>query len=157
MSGVGKSTVISQLEAQGYKAVDVDDPVWSEWVDSADGEGPSPLQPGKDWAWREDRVRSLLATEDVDVLFVSGCAPNQGRFHEQFDYIVLLSAPADVMVERLTERGSNLYGKHPEEVARSLYFKETVEPRLRSIAHLEVDTSVPVDEVVTAVLRLVHT
>jgi len=80
MSGVGKSTVISHLEAQGYKAIDVDDPVWSEWADSADGEGPSPLQPGKDWVWREDRVQSLLATEDVDVLFVSGCASNQGRF-----------------------------------------------------------------------------
>jgi len=76
---------------------------------------------------------------------------------KQFDYIVLLSAPAAVMVERLADRESNLYGKHPEEVARSLHFKETVEPRLRSIAHLEVDASAPVDEVVAAVLRLVHT
>jgi dephospho-CoA kinase len=104
MSGVGKSTVISLLAAQGYKAIDLDDPAWSEWVDSADGEGPSPLHPGKDWVWREDRLRDLLATEDVDVLFLSGCAPNLGKFREQFDSIVLLSAPAAVMVERLTDR-----------------------------------------------------
>ncbi|MGI8528948.1 MAG: AAA family ATPase [Geodermatophilaceae bacterium] len=157
MSGVGKSTVISQLEAKGYKAIDVDDPAWSEWADSVDGgEGPSPLHPGKDWVWREDRIQSLLATEDVDVLIVSGCASNQARFHEQFDYIVLLSAPAAVMVERLTDREGDLYGKHPEEVARSLYFKETVEPRLRSLAHLEIDASGPLDDVVAAVLRLVH-
>lgn len=104
MSGVGKSTVISQLEAKGYKAIDVDDLAWSEWADSVDGEGPSPLHQGKDWVWREGRIQSLLATEDVDVLIVSGCASNQARFHEQFDYIVLLSAPAAVMVERLTDR-----------------------------------------------------
>lgn len=139
MSGVGKSTVSSQLGAQGYKAVDVDDPAWSEWVRSADGKGPSPLHPGMDWVWRENRIQSLLATEDVDVLFVNGCASNQARFHERFDYIVLLSAPAAVMVERLIDREGNRYGKHPGEVACSLHFKETVEPRLRAIAHLEVD------------------
>lgn len=155
MSGVGKSTVSSQLRAQGYKAVDVDDPAWSEWVHSADGEGPSPLHPGMDWVWRENCIQSLLATEDVEVLFVSGCASNQVRFHERFDHIVLLSAPAAVMVERLTDREGNRYGKHPGEVARSLRFKETVEPRLRAIAHLEVDASRPLDEVVAAVLRLV--
>jgi dephospho-CoA kinase len=154
MSGVGKSTVISHLAAQGYKAIDLDDPVWSQWVDSADGEGPSPLHPGKDWVWREDRLQDLLATEDADVLFLSGCAPNLGKFREQFDSIVLLSAPAPVMVERLTHRETNSYGKDPEEVARSLQFKETIEPRLRSIAHLEVDTSASPDEVVAAVLRL---
>jgi adenylate kinase family enzyme len=154
MSGVGKSTVTRRLKAQGYQAVDLDDPGWSEWVDSTDGEGPSPLRPGKDWVWREGRVRRLLATDDAEVLFLSGCAANQDRFHGQFDYVVLLSAPAPVMVERLTNRKGSRYGTHPEEVARSLQFKETVEPRLRAVAHLEVDTSAPLDEVVAAIIKL---
>jgi broad-specificity NMP kinase len=156
MSGVGKSTVIKRLAAQGFKAVDLDDAAWSEWVESPDGEGPSPLQPGRDWAWREDRLEELLDTEDAEALFVSGCAPNQGRFHERFDSVVLLSAPVPVMVERLTYRETNAYGKHPEEVARSLGFKESVEPLLRSGADLEIDTSAPLDEVVEAVVRLVQ-
>lgn len=153
MSGVGKSTVISRLAALGHHAVDLDHPDWSAWVDSPDGQGPSPMHPGKDWVWREDRVCSLLATEGDDLLFVSGCSPNQGQFHEQFDAIVLLSAPAEVMVERLTRRGGD-YGKHPEEVVRSLELKETVEPMLRAAADLEIDTSAPLDEVVEAVLEL---
>jgi putative protein kinase ArgK-like GTPase of G3E family len=37
---------------------------------------------------------------------------------------------------------------------RSLRCKETVEPRLRSIAHAEIDTTAPVDDVVTALLTL---
>jgi hypothetical protein len=41
---------------------------------------PPRSTPGKDWVWREDRLQDLLATEDVDVLFLSGCAPNLGKF-----------------------------------------------------------------------------
>lgn len=98
-----------------------------------------------------------MACDDVDVLFVSGCASNQGRFHKQFDHIVLLSAPAAVMVARLTDRAGNRYGSHPDEIARSLEFKETIEPRLRAVADVEVDTSARLDEVLAAVLRLVRT
>jgi dephospho-CoA kinase len=155
MSGVGKSTVIRQLKAQDHRAVDLDDPEWSEWSDSADTEGPSPLLPGQDWVWREDRVADLLACDDADVLFVSGCASNQGHFHDQFDAIVLLSAPDSVMVQRLTSRATNAYGTHPAEVARSLQFKETIEPRLRSVASVEIDTTAPLADVVRAVLELV--
>ncbi len=154
MSGVGKSSVIAEIAARGFRAVDLDDAAYSEWVASADGTGPSPLHPGQEWVWREDRVARLLATEGVDVLFVSGCAPNQGKFRDRFDHIVLLSAPAAVMVHRLTSRDTNTYGQHPEEVARSLEFKETVEPILRSVADVEVDTSVDLQQVVASVLGL---
>jgi hypothetical protein len=49
------------------------------------------------------------------------------------------------------------YGTHPEELARSLRFKETVEPRLRSIAHAEIDTTAPFDDVVGTLLALART
>jgi shikimate kinase len=154
VSGVGKSTAVTELARRGVKAVDLDDPAWSEWVDSPDGDGPSPLHAGQDWLWREDRVARLLATEDADVLVVGGCAPNLGTFRDRFDVIVLLTAPAEVMAGRLGGRDGSAYGTHPEELARSLRFKETVEPRLRSIAHAEIDTTVPLDEVVSALLTL---
>jgi shikimate kinase len=154
VSGVGKSTAVGELARRGVKAVDLDDPAWSEWIDSPDGEGPSPRQSGQDWVWREDRVARLLATEDADVLVVGGCAPNTGAFRDRFDVIVLLSVPAAVMASRLGSRAGSAYGTHPEELARSLRFKETVEPRLRSIAHAEIDTTAPLDDVVAALLTL---
>jgi dephospho-CoA kinase len=147
MSGTGKSTVIAELAARGYKAVDTDYGDWHEWVDAAG-------QP--DWIWREDRIRELLATEDADVLFVSGTASNQGKFYPRFDHVVLLSAPTPVIVERLATRTNNPYGKHPDELARVLGHIETVEPLLRRRATLEVDTSVPLDQVVETILRLVR-
>lgn len=142
MSGTGKSTVINELAARGYRAVDLDQPAWSEYA------------PDGDWIWREDRVRDLLSVEDGEILFISGCASNQGKFYPQLDKIVLFSAPTDIIIERLRTRTTNDYGKHPDELAETLGYIETVEPLLRKGAHHEIDTSAPLDEVVASVLQL---
>jgi hypothetical protein len=65
---------------------------------------------------------------------------------------VLLSAPVDVLIERLTNRASNPYGKDPAELAETLEYVETVEPLLRASASLEVVTTIPVGEVADVVL-----
>jgi len=141
MSGTGKSSVIAELASLGFKAVDTDsNPEWEEVTSESE------------WLWREDRIRGLLETEDSDVLFVSACVSNQGRFYDRFDAVVLLSAPEPVMVRRLAERTNNPYGKRPGEVADVLGFKQTVEPLLRRGATLEIDTSIPLAEVVAQVL-----
>jgi broad-specificity NMP kinase len=142
MSGTGKSTVIRELALRGYRAIDMDEPGWSEYA------------PDGDWIWCEDRLKEALAHEDGEALFVSGCATNQVRFYPQFDAIVLFSAPAEVLIERLATRTTNSYGKHPDELAEVLGYLKTVEPRLRRSATHEIDTRAPLDEVVAAVLRL---
>ncbi len=157
MSGTGKSTVIAELAARGYKAVDVDCDEYSEWVavsGDSDDIGP-PVAANRDWVWREDRIQQLLSTEDADVLFLGGCAENMGRFLPQFDDVVLLSAPADVIAERLRARTTNPYGKHPDELARVLGLVETVEPLLRRVASHEIDTRASIEDVLATVLRLV--
>ena len=154
MSGTGKSTVIEELAARGYKAVDTDYNGLCELVDVPHDQRTG-LAPGQDWVWREDRIQDLLSTDDAEVLFLSGCAPNQGKFYPQFDHIVLLTAPAHVIVERLATRTNNPYGKRPEEVARVLDLLQTIEPPLRSGAGHVVDTSAPLTQVVAKVLRLV--
>ncbi len=142
MSGTGKSTIISELRARGYLAVDMDEPGWSEHA------------PDGDWIWCEERIADFLAREADDVRFVSGCASNQVRFYPQFDAIVLLNAPAALLVQRLTTRTNNPYGKHPDELAEVLGYLETVEPLLRRGATHEIDTSAPLDQVVATILRL---
>lgn len=152
MSGTGKSTVIDELAARGYKAVDTDYGGLSELV-RVPADEPTGLDPGQDWIWREDRVDVLLSTEDTDVLFLAGCSANQGTFYAQFDHIVLLTAPSPVIIERLATRTNNPYGKRPEDVARVLFLKETIEPLLRAGASHEIDTSASLNEVVERVLR----
>jgi shikimate kinase len=128
----------------------------SEWAQSVSdaGVGAATVEPGRDWIWREDRVRALLSREDADLLFLGGCAENMRGFLPRFDHVVLLRAPAAVIVERLATRTSNAYGKHPEEVKRVLNLIETVEPLLRRAAGHEIDASAPLDDVVATVLRI---
>lgn len=158
MSGTGKSTVIRELAARGYKAVDADGDEFSQWVEVTSDAGASvpPVDGNRDWMWREDRMQALLSTEDTDVLFVSGCAENMPKFFSQFDLIVLLSTSAEAIVERLRTRTTNQYGKRSDEVARVLSLVESVEPLLRQAAGCEIDTSTPLEEVVATLLRLVQ-
>lgn len=158
ISGTGKSTLTGELAARGYKAVDADSDEYSEWVEvSGDSDDyGSTVEPNRDWVWREDRMQAFLSTEDAGIVFVSGCAMNMRTFLPQFDHVVLLSAPADVIVERLATRTTNQYGKRPEEVARVLGQIETIEPLLRRAAGYEIDTSARLDDVVAILLQLVQ-
>jgi shikimate kinase len=155
MSGTGKSTVLLELAARGYKVVDTDYDDWTELVDMPVASDLSGVLQGKDVRWREGRMAGLLSTEDAEVLFVGGCAPNQTKFYSRFDHIVLLTAPISVTRARLAARTNNPYGKHPEELARVVALKQTVEPALRRSADVEIDTSIPVDQVVERILSTV--
>lgn len=150
MSGTGKSTVVAELVARGHRAVDADQSGLCEAVPVPAGTLTG-LDAGQDWVWREDRIARLL-DEPTELLFLAGCAPNQGKFRHRFGHIVLLTAPVPVIVRRLATRTTNPYGKRPEEVQRVLRLRETVEPLLRRAATLELDTTVPVDQVVTRIL-----
>lgn len=141
MSGTGKSSVIRELAALGYKAVDTDDG-WCEAL--ADGRQ----------RWREDAIAALLDTEDADALFVAGCEENQVRFRSRFDLIILLSAPAQTMIGRLTARTGNPYGQAPGDIDRILGDLAAVEPLLRGSADHEIRTTIPLADVVAQVLHL---
>ena len=155
ISGTGKSSVVIELRARGYRAIDFD---YEGWTELADVPNPGPLapEPGKDWLWREDRVARLLATDDAPILFIAGAAPNQRKFYDRFEHVVLLSAPASVITERLATRTNNPYGKRPGELERVLALKERIEPLLRSGADVEIDTDDPLDAVVDRILRAVR-
>jgi shikimate kinase len=145
MSGTGKSSLIAELAALGYRALDVDDAGWTERA------------PDGGWIWQEDVVERFLKEDEDDeaVLFLSGCAESQVRFYPLFDHIVLLSAPPDVILQRLRLRKNNPYGKAARERAEVLEYVRTVEPLLRKAADHEVDAAAPLAQVLASVLRLV--
>lgn len=153
MSGVGKSTVVTELVERGFRAVDLDTADYSEWVEVPESECALPAA-GKDWRWREDRVASLLDADAGGVLFVSGCAENMVKFLGRFDSVVLLSAPVANIVERLKHREGNSFGKQPAEVAQVIAMIEKVEPLLREGADLEIDTSENLDQVIARVIAV---
>lgn len=128
MSGAGKTTLLDELRRRGWLAIDTD---YDGWV-------------GADGRWDERRMEQLLADEP-DVV-VSGAVENQGRFYDRFEQVVLISAPVEVLIERVSTRTNNPYGRTAEQQAEIAAYVETVEPLLRTSATVELDGRKPVGE-----------
>jgi len=143
MSGTGKSAALAELASCGFVVVDTDEPGWTEWSEQEAG-----------LVWREDRIAELLAVERGVPLFVSGTVRNQGRFYRDFDAIVLLSAPADVLLGRIEGRTTNDYGKTAEERDLILRHLTEVEPLLRATCTHEVDAAQPLEAVVAQLVAI---
>jgi adenylate kinase family enzyme len=140
MSGTGKSTLLAELATRGHWTVDTD---YGDYFETVDGES----------LWIETRIDELLSTEDPrGLLFVQGTTRNQVVFYPRFDHVVLLSAPRELVVERLRTRTNNSYGRRAAEIAAILQDLAEVEPLLRASATFEVVTTVPVEVVADAVL-----
>ena len=141
MSGTGKSSALAELARRGFRTVDTDEPGWT--VEDADG--------GR-W-WDEQRMTELLDAEGP-TLYVSGTVSSQGRFYDRFDAIVLLSAPVEVLLDRISARTTNQYGKSPEERELVRSHLREVEPLLRATCTHEIDATLPPAEVIDLLLKL---
>jgi dephospho-CoA kinase len=151
MSGTGKSSALAELARRGYRVVDTDDPGWREYreyVDRADD-----VHRGE-WLWVEEKISELLESDDARSLFVQGCVRNQSKFYDRFDAVVLLSAPADVILERIARRTTNSYGKSAVERAMILDDLAKVEPLLRESCTHELDAGRPLDDVIDALIEI---
>lgn len=143
MSGTGKSTALAELEKRGFEVVDTDQGGWSQWSDTEGG-----------YVWHEQRIGDLLARQRESTLYVSGTVSNQGRFYPQFDAVVLLSAPADVLLRRIETRTTNDYGKRRQDRDLILQHLAEVEPLLRATCTHEVDATQPIDRVVEQLVTI---
>ena len=143
MSGTGKSSALEQLELRGFEVVDTDGGGWSVWSDSEGG-----------CLWREERIAELLEGERPRTLYVSGTVSNQGRYYPHFDAVVLLSAPAEVLLRRIATRTTNDYGKRAEELESILRDLAEVEPLLRATCTHEVDATQPLGAIVAQLVAI---
>jgi len=143
MSGTGKSVALAELRDRGFETVDTDLDGWSEWSDEDGG-----------YAWREDRIAELLSRPRETTLYLSGTVSNQGRFYPEFDAVVLLSAPAEVLLARLESRTTNPYGKAPAERDLILEQLAEVEPLLRATCTHEIDAAQPLEQVVAELVAI---
>jgi shikimate kinase len=79
---------------------------------------------------------------------------NQGRFYDRFHHVVLLSAPLEVLLQRVRRR-ANPYGRTPEQRAEIADHVRTVEPLLRLGATVELDGRREISELADTVEKLV--
>jgi shikimate kinase len=142
MSGTGKSTLVAELRRRGHAAFDADDDGFSE----SRGAGR--------WGWRRDRVEELLGRHDDGLVLFAGCSEEQAQI--RFDVRILLTAPEDVMVERLRSRTTNPYGNTEAERRQILADRAEFEPLLRRSADLVLDATAAPSALADAVIAHVR-
>ena len=117
--------MLQELARRGHLTIDTDYDGWTL---------PNGL-------WDEARITELL-TESTDVI-VSGTVENQVKFYPSFTHIVLLSAPIETLLSRVSTRTNNDYGHTHEQQAEIRNYVSTVEPLLRIRATMELDGQQP--------------
>src|SRR5688500_13915937 len=151
ISGTGKSSALAELGRRGYRVVDTDDEGWREYR-----RYPEPIDElhRGEYLWVEDKMTGLLDSDDDRSLFVAGGAKNAAKFFDRFDAVVLLSAPADVILDRVARRTTNDYGKTALERAEILADLAEVEPLLRHGCTHELDASRPLADIVADLIAI---
>ncbi len=131
LSGVGKSSVLKQLEKEGYRVVDTD----YGYTTKVTRDGM------EETIWDAGKISELLDTHKNHPLFISGCYSNQGEFYHHFDHVVLLTAELDVMLARIEGRVNNDFGKNPNERFKIIQDHKNVLPLLEKKATTLIDTT----------------
>ncbi|MBV8217330.1 MAG: hypothetical protein JO325_02610 [Solirubrobacterales bacterium] len=139
MSGTGKSSALAELAGRGHRVLDTDDPGWI--FESHTPSGTEPL-------WDLEKMGALLDRHRAGSLFIAGCVANQRVLYGRFDAVVLLSAPVDVILERVQYR-ANPFGSTPADRAKMAGDLTAFEPLLRAGADHEIVTTLPIADVVT--------
>lgn len=135
MSGTGKSTVMAILRERGIATIETDDPGWCV-PENGDWNTPD-----SEWIWDIDRIRDQLLAHTGTHIVVDGCRPNQGELYPLFGHVVLLTAPMDVMRERVSIRSTNPFGSSAQQRQKITEDKLEFEPLLMRSADHVIDTS----------------
>ena len=138
MSGTGKSTLLGELGRRGHHTVDTDYDGWTT---------PAGI-------WDEARMTRLLHSAPDVIL--SGTVENQGAFYPLLDHVVLLSAPLGTLIDRVSRRAGNPYGRTAADQAEIASYLTTVEPLLRAGATVELDARRPTAALADAVEALLR-
>ncbi|WP_170885461.1 RNase adapter RapZ [Bacillus alkalicellulosilyticus] len=131
LSGVGKSSALMHLAEQGFKVIDTD------YGYTTVGK----TKDGEEVMLDEEKMNQLLQEHGESHLFISGCYSNQSKFYKLVDYIVLLSADLDVMLQRVVERTTNDFGKNEQEREEIIASFTYVLPLLKDSSDLVIDTT----------------
>lgn len=124
VAGVGKTTVLAELQKIGYLVIDLDATGMCRWIDKKTGEHTPYGLHARDYNWLNqhswtcdvEKLKVLLSciSEDKPV-FVGGYTDNLQDILPLFDKVILLKASNNQIKERLLKRTNNHFAKADDE------------------------------------------
>lgn len=100
MSGVGKSTILKQISKSYSYSIDLDYDGWIHMDDMSN-----------DRKMDTNRIINYIQKYNDEDIFFSGTTINQKEIYPYLDFIITLTAPIEIMHERILSRENNSFGK----------------------------------------------
>jgi len=157
--GVGKSTVIEELNKRGIKAFDADavDGL-CQWKNETLSENVE-YHPGigKDWLDKNNYICDVAKLKEIidkhdGVVVVAGVVSNQEEFLKLFDKVFLLRCDEEVFLHRLNTRDANDFGKDKSDQDHILGWYKDFEANMINYGAIPIDTNVPLKNVVDKII-----
>jgi hypothetical protein len=165
LAATGKSAVLGELRARGYRAYGVDEDEYADWINQETGEPESmPALADLDfkiwyqthyWVLSVPRIAELSrqADEFDGPAFLCGTADGDGRVWHLFSKVIALVADLATLERRIAVR-DNLFGKEPEQFADIVRWHDGFERTYRGFGAEIVDATRPLDQVVDHILAI---
>jgi gluconate kinase len=160
-TGAGKSTIARELTNLGYTAYDSDNVSGlTRWEDKNGNPVERLDNPPADWFdhhnwnWNRQKMQELLTS--YETAFVCGSSSNMRDLFDLFDKIFLLRIDEPTLRDRLANRTSNDFGKHPHELVSILSWFDWFQKDLADRGAVVIDATQPVAQVVNQILGNLH-
>lgn len=158
-SGTGKSTIAAALRNRGHQAIETDyEHYIAYWEHVTTGQRvlmPEPIPTDwfatHHWKWDADTLGAVLERFEGTV-FVCGDSRNKADAFELFDKMFVLRLDDAALIERLTRRTNNPYGKAPEEREWAVADNAATVDQLVRAGATVIDAALPVDNLVDNIL-----
>jgi hypothetical protein len=168
ISGSGKSAVLRELRRRGYEAFGVDEDGYARWQDGRTGEvrtypadraslDPHAWYAAHDWVLDAERIAELKWRVDRDstLAFLCGVASRDAEAWEYFDVVCALVIDDATIRARTELREDGWYGTRPHELAEILAWNVGYADTYRGFGATLVDATMPLSDVVDAVIAAV--
>ncbi len=160
IAGTGKTTVLAELQKQGYVVIDLDATGICRWKNKETQEFTEYGETGRDYDWLTkhgwycdiEKLKQLLSAirEDKNI-FVAGISENIEELIKEFDKVFILNAPDVVVKERLNARTNNHFAKNEEEQNFVLEHSKELLKKIKDFR--EVDANQSPGEITSLVLN----
>ncbi len=149
VSGTGKTSVCEELQRRGYHAIHGD----RELAYQGDPQSGTPTDGLKHehHIWHVDRVKALVANQDVAITFFCGGSRNFSKFIDLFDGVFVLEVDLETLNRRLEKRPEDEYGGKQKEREHVLHLHQTKEDIPKN--GIIIDATAPLEHVVDEIVR----
>jgi dephospho-CoA kinase len=149
VSGTGKTSVCNELRQRGFHAINGD----RELAYQGDPETGRPTDGlvHEHHIWHVDKVKALIANQDVPVTFFCGGSRNFSKFIDLFDGVFVLEVDLDTLLRRLEKRPEDEWGGKQSERDLVVRLHQTKEDTPKN--GIIIDATAPLARVVDEILR----